>query len=402
MDWIDGIVRKSKKITGAPKEIRLIETLLDYISANPQSSIPKNVQIAAAYDLGIAAVYYSNITNSGWLYCNDETPSLFLPFVNCCPTCALKEQYHFHKSSKPTSAIIGQATTRVLLLFYQALLQRKNCEIEVCRGVEPVDAVFIDRKKSTVLFSEIKSSPLLTPSLVCGSEAITDYDEKGNIIEIKHRPVTNSKIINQDIFMLIPKIINGRWAPNYFYLGKKENADDTEFAYNGLIDLIENDNRFMRDYLNYWNSSYQAYCKIDKSTQIFWLTNACGKPSDLPVDWKGGVTCISDEKTSVGMDRTDDIKKGIYQVLKIGSEGKTKQSVWNCKVGIISNIHPARHFESYLSSIKDLVWTISQETVRFAGDLESDWPLYNLFDGIITFTKTYVRDEWIQSNLKID
>ena len=42
------------------------------------------------------------------------------------------------------------------------------------------------------------------------------------------------------------------------------------------------------------------------------------------------------------MDRTDDIKKGIYQVLKLGSEGKPQSTKWNYKVGIISNIHPVR------------------------------------------------------------
>lgn len=149
-------------------------------------------------------------------------------------------------------------------------------------------------------------------------------------------------------------------------------------------------------------ASFAAYCKKDDSTNIFWLTNACGKPSKLPADWTGGVTCISDEKTSVGMDRTDDIKKGIYQVLKLGAEGKLKETGWDCKVGIISNIHPARHFNVYLKPIKDLIWTIgNKKNVKIAGDLDPNTPMYNLFDGVVTFTDNYIRDPWLSNNLKM-
>ncbi len=127
-----------------------------------------------------------------------------------------------------------------------------------------------------------------------------------------------------------------------------------------------------------------------------------GKPSKLPKDWTGGVTCISDEKTSVGMDRTDDIKKGIYQVLKLGAEGKLEEIEWKCKVGILSNIHPARHFNAYLKPIKDLIWTITNnKNIEFAKDLDPNLPMYNLFDGIITFTDNYIRDKWIMDNLNM-
>ena len=110
-----------------------------------------------------------------------------------------------------------------------------------------------------------------------------------------------------------------------------------------------------------------------------------------------GFESISDSKTSVGMDRTDDIKKGIYQVLKLGSKGKPVSSRWNFKVGIISNIHAARHFEEYLVSLKNLVWTYDTTGKAMkAGDLNREHPLYNLFDGIIALTECHFRDEWLK------
>lgn len=68
----------------------------------------------------------------------------------------------------------------------------------------------------------------------------------------------------------------------------------------------------------------------------------------------------------------------------------------------MSNIHPARHFNVYLKPIKDLIWTISSDKdVNFAKDLDPELPLYNLFDGIITFTDNYIRDKWLSDNLRM-
>lgn len=98
------------------------------------------------------------------------------------------------------------------------------------------------------------------------------------------------------------------------------------------------------------------------------------------------------------MDRTDDIKKGIYQVLKIGAKYKTTHK--NIKTAIISNLPALRHYDEYLLTIKDIVWTISKESfVSSWKDLPSDTPVYNLFDGIISLTKSDIRDPWIKEIL---
>src|SRR5690606_25346272 len=139
--------------------------------------------------------------------------------------------------------------------------------------------------------------------------------------------------------------------------------DEKDFfwAFRGIISLIKGNDEFFRIYSAYWNASLKSYHpKLNKD--IFWLTNACGTPSPIPTGWQkrrvgSGYESVSDSKTSVGMDRTDDIKKGIYQVLKLGSEGKPTSKNWDYKVGIVSNIHPARHFDDYLQSLKDIVWT---------------------------------------------
>jgi hypothetical protein len=109
------------------------------------------------------------------------------------------------------------------------------------------------------------------------------------------------------------------------------------------------------------------------------------------------ITSVSDSKTSVGMDRTDDLKKATYQVLKIGAEGKPAQA-YSFKVGVVSNIDAIRHFDEYLGSLKDIIWT-QDKTGRMtkAGDLPPDTDLFNLFDGIVSLTDTAARDDWVSA-----
>lgn len=88
------------------------------------------------------------------------------------------------------------------------------------------------------------------------------------------------------------------------------------------------------------------------------------------------------------MDRTDDIKKGIYQVLKIAASAKPNSKQMKVKTALLSNIHAVRHYNEYLTDIQDIVWTLDETgTAKRIADLPAQKDVYNLFDGIITFTK---------------
>lgn len=401
--WIDQILEKSSSIYSfqQDEELKLIKRTID-IALHRKDKYTVGIKLAALYDLVISAEYYTSVTNTNWLYCRHKDISrLILPFTNCCPIHALDGQFVFHVSHKPTSAKIGQATTRVLLFFYQELFKALGKNIEVMKAVEPADAIFIDRETNKVLFAEIKSSPLLTLSLSTKCDVLRSYDKHDNIINIEHKKSDNTNLIGMPISIMLPVKDKKKWRMKEYVLGIKKNIEDKSFAYMGLFNLLQ-DEEFITNYLYYWDKSFKAYCNKNDAENIFWLTNACGKPSNL-ANWGGGTTCISDEKTSVGMDRTDDIKKGIYQVLKLGSEGKKEDGdKYDYLVGLLSNIHPARHFDMYLEPIKDLIWTICKDkNVRYAKDLPRNAKLYNLFDGIITFTYSYLRNPWLKKELSI-
>lgn len=402
-NWISSIIDKCEpiKITN-DFENQLIDLLVKNCYEN--QALSQNgigILFAAAYDLLISAEYYSAIAHSGWLYCPEKQQRLFFPFTNCCPRHVIKNEFYFHPSNKPTSGKIGTATSKLLLLFYQSIFRHNGIEEIIMKGTEPVDAVIINKKQKKVLFAEIKASPLLTLSLCTNSDQLTK-ELDGEIVKYEHETLTNANLFKSKIEIFVPKFENGIWSDNYFVLGQKLNEKDLSFGYKGFINLLKQDKSFFKDYFFYWKSSLQTYYPKDNKS-IFWLTNACGTPSPIPESWQkrrvgSGHESISDSKTSVGMDRTDDIKKGIYQVLKLGAEGKQNNLDWDYKVGIISNIHPARHFEEYLQSLKDIIWTNDTTgRAKIAKDLPENQPLYNLFDGIIALTKTHSRDEWIDS-----
>ena len=93
----------------------------------------------------------------------------------------------------------------------------------------------------------------------------------------------------------------------------------------------------------------------------------------------------------------------IYQVLKLGADSKPSKGDDRYLVGIVSNIHAVRHFDDYLNSLKDIIWTrdVSGNAVR-ASDLTPETPLFNLFDGIVALTYTVARDPWITKNFSFD
>lgn len=84
-------------------------------------------------------------------------------------------------------------------------------------------------------------------------------------------------------------------------------------------------------------------------------------------------------------------------MLKIGIEDKLLASDYTVYAAIMSNIHAVRHYDDYLRLVRNIVWT-PDETNRATKvrDLPDDTKLYNLFDGIITLTETYSRNEWIE------
>ncbi len=407
-DWVKQSLEKATALVVHPHEEKLANILIDQAySASLTNSYSLETALAAAFDLFVSAEYYKSIAHKGWYYCPVGEPILFYPFTNTCPRCILQSQFHFEKANKPESGQIGQATSRLLSVFFNQLFAKANRRLKTYRGVEPVDMIIYDEQENTVLLSEIKAAPLVTLPLATPSEYLTDLID-GRVTEISsHVSSDNTSLSTSEIHMFLPTKQQDKVEYQLVTLGNVNMQSDRTWAYERLEQALHKDGNLFNKYLNFWTEAFIAYSTGNRTkSTYFWFTNACGQPSPRPLGWPNrqrgeGYESVSDGKTSVGMDRTDDIKKGIYQVLKVGAESKPQKSKFQVKTALISNIHAARHYDEYLTSLENIVWTIDKaQKAKKVGDLPPETELYNLFDGIISFTKCHIRDAWIEKNLR--
>ena len=90
------------------------------------------------------------------------------------------------------------------------------------------------------------------------------------------------------------------------------------------------------------------------------------------------------------MDRTDDIKKGIYQSLKIGTNIKDDPSI---KTAIISNLPAYRHGKEYVDPFIDMLWGLDEDISELNGQkVILSNKLRRAFDFIITLEEPILRD----------
>lgn len=401
-DWLNKSLSKARLVTLTNLQEELIRDLIERaLNYANQNNIHSGMTLAAAFDFLIAVEYYTKITNSGWLYCpSTDKPLLLYPYTNACPSCLLKGEFLFHKANKPPSGAIGKASRELLCGMLQNLFERNSRDVKIYLGYEPVDVVFHDEEKNIILLAEVKASPLTTLALAVESER--QITTKGEQTIFRAHSVSDNSSLNHSRFNLfLPKIDSSSWSYELVDLGIKGDAYMKDWFYRSVRDVVVKDKTLFARYFEFWQKAFAVYDKANNLTasNVYWLTNACGRPKPLPKDW--GNETISDMKTSVGMDRTDDIKKGTYQVLKLAASSKLNQTKYSLKTALISNIHAVRHYDEYLKGLQDIVWTIDKTgKAKFVSDLPSSQEVYNLFDGIVSFTESYARDEWIKSTFK--
>lgn len=349
------------------------------------------LRLAALFDLFVACQYYNGLANKGWTYCPKTQQLLLYAYTNICPRCLGSHEYIFTKANKPESGQIGMATTEILCEMLVSYFKIKGRDIEIYKASEPIDVMIFEASTQLMIIAEVKAAPLFTIPLSIPCEKLTE-EVDGQLVDVDHNLCDNPFLHNTQPRLFFPETDSSH--ERQFQLNVNWNTSYPFFY--AVQELCKTNKDFLPFYFDFWEEAYKAYRDKNKSNPIFWLTNACGLPIPRPDDWpkrrSGGYETVSDAKTSVGMDRTDDIKKGIYQVLKLGAEYKPKY--YNIKTALISNIHAVRHYDEYLKCIKDIIWTIDDSReIKVWSEINPSTPLYNLFDGIISFTESDIRDD---------
>lgn len=380
----------------------LVDAIFEKI---PTKDLNQGRFLAAAFDLLMTAEYYKSVTVKNWYYCPKERPKMYYSFLNACPYCCLNQKFVFTPGNKPQSGAIGKASTFILSIVLNAYFERSKIKAQIKKSTEPVDLLVVDEESRQVFAAEVKSAPLTILPLFSETDELTAMEE-GVIVKVAaHEPVSNPHFSTQPVFLGLPKGAEVSWDFEFFKIDGLKT--DRDWPYPAIAKLVR-ETHFWERYVAYWISAYDAYKNRQRENPIYWFSNACGSPQAVSGDWPdrrtgGGKESISDSKTSVGMDRTDDIKKGIYQILKVGADGKPFSQNYAVSVGIISNVDAARHFDEYLQNLQNVVWTLdptgSAQKVR---DLPPEQDLFNLFDGIVTFTRNIVRNDWLKQTFRFN
>lgn len=400
-EWVKTQLDKAIPIRVTDDERELVNLLIERAHEYAvESRTEVGQSLAAAFDLFVSIEYYAAVTNTGWLYCPENTPLLIYNFgANACSRCLLAGDFHYHPASKPPSGQIGKTTRRLLCVFLSCLFERNEKNVKVYIASEPVDVIIYDEIKKIVLLAEAKAAPLTVLPLAVLTEMQTESDTLGQVVPRIHAGTDNTALASTSLNIMLPVARNtsaAGWDMKLLPLPPIAQSNRLNWAREQVRRVLVDNKLHLKSYFQFWARAYTSYGneRKDPIDSVFWLTGACGAPKPKPSNWPEGKT-ISDAKTSVGMDRTDDIKKATYQVLKIATAAKPKTS-YIVKTAIISNIHAVRHYESYLQDFQDVVWT--QDPTRLAkkaGELPPDKELYNLIDGILSFTRSHSRDKWI-------
>ncbi|MEI8078430.1 MAG: hypothetical protein WCH61_02225 [bacterium] len=358
-----------------------------------ENELPIGLILAACFDLVVASKFYRFTKPENWLWCKHGDFDIY-PILNACPLCVLQNHFIKHNGNKPSSGSIGPSTSQalreILVAYYH--LSGKGF-LRVFNGSEPADLVVIDSKNKQCFIAEVKASPLFTPPLAVKHASSSFQTDKDGARPLNHFQGTLRNLHTQSVSLIIPQV-GGKYT---LWKMPPKGLGSDQWPDNAIITAIRSDEDGFKKYLLSWVNMWNAYAEKNNSDALFYFTGACGLPRHAGDEWEKSsngkpVGTISDGKTSVGMDRTDDIKKSTFQMLKLGIESRNRDlGGWALKIGLASNLHAARHHETYLKPYEDIVWGWSPER----GVNPADW--YNLFDGIVSFSKSHTRDEWIQS-----
>jgi hypothetical protein len=374
-----------------PPDANPLATVLVKIALEDRrSGVPLSDRLAAAFDLIVASKFYQYVAPEAWLWCGHSDLD-FYPFLNACPSCILQNRFVHHEGHKPGSGQIGPTTAlafREIVAAYFALTGKDSCC--VCEASEPIDLAIIDTEKKMLFIAEVKAAPLFTPPL-CRQHTGTSMQTQ-TALPMNHSIGVERRLHESVFSLFIPDIDEPFEIPVAAGAVGKEIPLDKYLARS-----LQRDPALAIRYFRIWRRLWAAYQKKSTDDILYWFCGACGLPRNPGEGWprradgkpKGS---ISDGKTSVGLDRTDDIKKATFQALKLGVENRAHDARdWTLLIGLASNLHAARHYDGYLRPYEDIIWGW--------GNQREARELYNLFDGIISFTKSHIRHDWLSSIL---
>lgn len=378
----------------------LVDVFLDSYKAllKEDEFYPPEVVFPAIFDFLATAEYAKRmLADAGWTYCRgsdySEGSALYFPFLKACPRCSTHQgRRQPIKSNKPGSDSIGEIAGNATLLILSKILEYTRPTAQIRKSTDrrgDVDLVISD--DDLFVLAEIKSSPLVVyPLEILLSGPMTEVKD-GITQQLKDHSPATSRIDKEDINLYIAH------KNERILLGTRHKAD---WVYSALTNYVR-EKRNVAFLIEAWSELQDVYRAKGRSSNGSidnrrWITYGCG----------GGV---DDSKNAPGIDRTDDIKKGTYQVLKLGAYYKEKAPGKNISTILIANFFAYHTNTRYLKEIEDVLWTkpkyeIDLTDTPYGAEIRGfkKDAVFNLYDAVLCFTGAIFHNEKIKEILSYE
>lgn len=345
-----------------------------------------NLALAAIFDLVSNIEYcHARLVNSNWIYCHRSDtaqPRVYYAFLKQCPRCCLDMGLSARISGaqhKPSSHHIGEITTTLaaLTLSLTAATAHKPVRVAVIsKQSHDVDAIAF-RQDLLVLF-EIKASPMVTFPISFDLAAPMNREQGGEVEEYPQHSLVDVLIEHEKLNLYIP---HRNW------LLPLPGRGEASWPYEPAIDLFSNSSNFL-EYFDAWLEIFYAYA-VPKSQRkgreiiLGYLANGWGDE-------------IDSNKTKPGLGRTDDIKKGTYQMLKFGAYYHDDAFNIPVKSVLVTNLDPLFLRADYLDKLIDVKWAKNEHFIKEDTSsklwIESRY-LRDLYEAIIAFNAPVINDQ---------
>jgi hypothetical protein len=273
----------------------------------------------------------------------------------------------------------GSITTAATTIFLSLLARSASPKLDVgiiSKQSHDVDALAW-REDLLVLF-EIKASPLVTyPVRANLFKPLTEAGPDGPVEIGQHKLVDVDFEARKLSLYLANKNID---VP----LGRPNNR---AWPYPELTKFIGSPDGLL-NYLESWSEIFLGYsvpktARAGRDVILGYLANGWGDE-------------IDSNKTKAGLGRTDDIKKGTYQLLKFGAYYRDGCPDIKIRGALAANLDPLFMYADYLEKLIDARWAPASKFRRVSANpdyqeiLERD--LFYIYDAVLAFNRPVVND----------
>ncbi|QFP77752.1 hypothetical protein [Deinococcus sp. AJ005] len=389
-------LNKSKYVNGEYLKNILdnsIESLAEIYSKSTFDVNYMSIFFPAMFDFLCNGEYLRNrVVNSNWIYCPIEK-KIFFSFLKQCPDCSVKRGLHkrIEKAQhKPSSHHIGEICNSTTMLIIDQIVKNNDKNLNsylISKQSHNVDS-FVSSSEILVLM-ELKSSPMVSfPLELALADGLTE-DLDGNVKYIDEHKLVSVSNLKEDFRLYFPNMSAG------ISLG---GVRQDPWPLDVMADWIKVPKN-LAQFLEAWQQIYDAYMtqkrvRREGNINLAYLSNGWGDE-------------IDSNKTKPGLGRTDDLKKGTYQMIKFSAQYARKSDPNLVKYALVSNLDPATLFEEYLADIINLSIVDKNEISPIEKDrMKEEFVDYfdkyskipkgsplNIFEAVIAMNKPMINDE---------